>query len=229
MNIKPFLLALTALPFSLAHSGAADVLSTFDTDREGWIPGFGAAVGSGAVWQSTGGNPGGRLFAPDRSDTPADLTWYFSATPGDGSPLLGGHSDAYGGILSYDAIIPSPGGAFYSDADVYLRNSSVTLFYVGGFLPGASWATFTVPLRASAGWRKGFAFNQNSVAATEADMQAALANLQEVDIRGNYDTAVNGSGLDNVGITTAPEPTSAALLLGSGAMLLLRRRRAAAR
>ena len=210
MNIKSLFLTLSVLRISLACASAADVVSTFDTDREGWAPNYGAAVGTGAVWQSTGGNPGGRLFSPDRSDTAPTQTWYYYAGTGDGSPIIGNHSDAYGGTLSYDDIIPSPGGAFYSDADVYLRNGSVTLFYVGGFLPGATWTTFTVPLLASACWRNGASPTSFNVAATEADMQTALANLQQVDIRGNYDTAVNGSGMDNVRITTVPEPSTCA-------------------
>lgn len=225
MNIKPLFLTLSALGLSLACASAADVLITFDTDFEGWYPGYGAAVGAGAVWQPTGGNPDGHLFSPDRSDTPTDLTWYYYTASGSGSPLLGNHSDAYGGILSYDEIIPSPGGAFYSDADVYLRSSAFTLFYVGGFQPGASWTTFTVPLLASAGWRRGFDLAHDFGPATEGEMQVVLANLQQVDIRGNYDTAVNGSGMDNVRITTAPEPSTCAY----GALALLcavsRRRR----
>ncbi len=192
--------------------GAPLVQSTFDANREGWNASFGAAVGTGAIWQSTGGNPGGNLVAPDAST--GTLTWYFTAGPDSpSSPLRGNHLDAYGGSLEYDLRIENFAGNYFdtnSDFDVWLSGSGLTLLFDGGFLPDSSWTHFTIPLVASAGWQKNVIF-PTTTPATEAELQSALSNITEIRIRGNYTDAITITHLDNVGFFAVPEPASGAL------------------
>ncbi len=209
------------------------VLSTFDTSRDGWTATNGAAVGTGAIWQPTGGNLGGNLVAPDAGANTS--TWYFDASPGDGSPLLGNHSDAYGGSLQYDFRIENFAGNYYSnndDWDIKLSStamSGLTLYYSGPVFPNGSYNHFTAPLVASAGWRK-LLFSPATQPATEAELQAALANIADLQIRGNYTDAKTTSHLDNIGLYAAavPEASGAAFLAlatAPAAILVWRRRR----
>ncbi len=191
--------------------------SQFNTDREGFAPGFGANVGTGAVWRSSGGNPGGYLGADDRGSLGA-FTWWYTASSGDGSGFLGNDTAAYGGSLSYDARLFNPSGSYYqttNDYDVRLLsnyNGGTVLAYFGGFQPTTSWATFTVPLLASGGWQK-FIGSNAYTPATEAELIGVLGNVQQMDIRGNYLSGEDGSGLDNVTLASAvPEPGTVCLL-----------------
>jgi hypothetical protein len=203
-----FLLAL----LSATASASPLVVSTFDSNREGWNASFGAAVGAGAIWQSSGGNPAGNLVAPDSSS--GTTTWYFGAsadTPP--SPLLGNHANAYGGTLEYDLRIENFAGNYYdtsSDFDVWISGNGLTLLYDGGFHPGSSWSHFSIPLVASAGWQKNLFFPATTPA-TEAEVQSALSNITSIQIRGNYTDAATTTHLDNVGFYAVPEPTGITL------------------
>src|SRR5690349_7571236 len=143
--LRPWLLTLLAGGLTAVSDIALAnplELSTFDTNREGWSATFGAAVGTGAIWQPTGGNPGGNLVLPDRTDIGTNKqTWFYDASAGDGSPLLGIHADAYGGSLQYDFGIENFAGTYYSnngDSDIVLSSpamSGLTLYYSGPFFP----------------------------------------------------------------------------------------------
>jgi hypothetical protein len=203
-----FLLAL----LTATASASPLVVSTFDANREGWSATFGAAVGTGAIWQASGGNPAGNLVAPD--SFAGTTTWYFSAaSDSPPSPLLGNHADAYGGALEYDLRIENLAGNYYdtnSDFDVWLIGGGFTLVYDGGFQPGSSWSHFSIPLVASAGWQKAVVL-PSTAPATESELQSALSNITSIQIRGNYTDAATTTHLDNVGFYAVPEPAGIAL------------------
>jgi hypothetical protein len=218
---------------SLAAPLCAGILvqSTFDTDRQGFSPTYGADVGSALVWRSSGGNPGGYLGANDQPGVGAFTWWYLAQSDSPSSSFLGNHANAYGGTLSYDVRLSTLSGSYYqanSDYDVQLISSGTTLTYYGGFHPSTDWSSFSVPLVASAGWQKFVAFG-SYVAATEADLLGVLGNVQQFEIRGNYMTGEDGSGLDNVTLSSAvPEPGTLTLwATGVGSLLFVawRRRR----
>jgi alkaline phosphatase D len=218
-------LTVTLCLLSSIASAAPLVTSEFNSNREGWSATFGAAVGIGAIWQSTGGNPSGNLVAPDSAA--GTLTWYFDAAAGDGSPLLGNQSAAYGGSFEYDMKIDSFAGNYYntaSDFDVWLVGNGFTLLYRGPFQPDQNWNHFSVPLVASAGWEKNLFFPATTPA-SEAELQAALSNITELRIRGNYTDAATTTRLDNVSFVAVPEPASSALAaFGMLAILAVKRR-----
>lgn len=122
----------------------ADIISTFDTNTEGWL------ISGGGVlrWMSSGGNPGGYLRCEDtNTSASAKITlnapWWF---------LNEGDISAYsGGVFSFDAILFSGGSAGNTDdfGQVTLQSSIGTMQAILGGLgqpTSTQWTNFSVPL-----------------------------------------------------------------------------------
>jgi hypothetical protein len=217
-------LSVSLCILSSIASAAPLVTSAFNSNREGWSTTFGANVGTGTIWQSTGGNPGGNLVAPDLSA--GTTTWYFDAASGDGSPLLGNQSAAYGGSFEYDLKIDNFAGNYYntsSDFDVWLVGNGLTLLYRAPFQPNGNWNHFSVSLLASAGWEKNLFFPATAPA-TEGELQSALSNITELRIRGNFTDAATTTRLDNVSFVAVPEPATITLIAFGLVFLAIKRR-----
>lgn len=216
--VAAFILALAP-----GFSAAAVVVGySFDSNNQGWTAGFGADRSSSATWSSGAnpgepGNPAGHLRASDRNDfseTSSAVTWYFSLS---GQPRTD-RSAAYGGTLTYDIMTNAPAGTgtFTNDYDVVLLGTvGFTGFRLGfsssSLKPTTTYATKSVPLLASAGWKNdnGFIPFGSDPAATEAELLAVLRNLTGIEIRGNYFRPFDdNTGLDNVALNTVPEPGS---------------------
>jgi hypothetical protein len=93
-----------------------------------------------------------------------------------------------------------------SDFDIRLDGGGLVLFYDANFLPNGSWNHYQIPFVASSGWRKNVFF-PSTVAATEEELQQALANITSLQIRGNYTDLPTTTHLDSVGYYSVPEPT----------------------
>jgi hypothetical protein len=157
--------------------------STFDTNNEDW-----STIGDAfsADYNATGGNPGGFISGVDQS---LGSTWYFRAP----AKFLGNRLAAYGQTLTYDIIasdVPDNRGA----ADVILRGGGITLLYSGVRLPTTSWSHFSVVIKPGKNWVLG----DTNRKATAKQFKKVLANLEELDIRGEYITGPDTEGLDNV-------------------------------
>jgi hypothetical protein len=215
------LLAGAGLLLTPTPAPASLVMSTFDMDRDGWATTFGAANGTGSMWQSMGGNPGGYVGSPD---TGAQSGWSFAQ---DGGTFAGNRSAAYGGVINYDLISQGAIATRFSAEDVRLSGGGLTLVIDAGVLPTTSWETYSVSLLASAGWRVN---TLGGLAATEAQMMTVLGSLTGIRIRGDYMTDFDTTGLDNVALVAVPEP-AAVWMLGTAGMLglLVRCRRSSAR
>jgi hypothetical protein len=180
---------LAALLITLAAAPTpADILSTFDTNLDGWTITGDAA---GLSFVATGGNPAGRARG---ADSVAGSTWFFLAPP----KFLGNQSAAYGSTLSFDLtqeIIGAP--APYNDNDVLLSGAGLTLAFDTPANPTyfPAWASYAVPLTASAGWRVN---SINGAPATESQLRSVLANLTALRIRGEYQSGADSGSLDNV-------------------------------
>lgn len=162
--------------------------STFDSDNEGWrttgdpsteIPG----------WVSMGGNPGGYIRGIDAA---VGGIWYFRA------PLkfTGNKCEAYGRYLRWDQTIngiPNQQGSGGSP-DLLLFGAGLTLAYDNPVTPGTTWTHYDVLLREDAGWRLN---DNNGPAPTQAQFRAVLANLNGLQIRGEYITGDDNGCLDN--------------------------------
>lgn len=194
---------------SLQARGQILVSTTFDAGRQDWFDTFGSATGSGALWQSGGGNPGGFIRATDRTDA-SNTIWYFE----NNSTFNGDRSSAYQGSLQYDIVRLVNGTALTlnsSNADVLLSGAGMQFMHVGT-VPTTSWSTMTVPLMPSS-WTKVSGGVNSGVNPTQTEFLALLSNVTNLRIRGNYNIEVNDStGLDNV-MLVAPVPEPTAILL----------------
>lgn len=205
----------------MGTSARASVISTFDTDADGWttFQNPGAPFG----WLSSGGNPDGHLFATDKS-----LVWAYVQAP---AKFLA--PAPYGGAFSFDLRVDNletPVGfpAIFS-VRAGLQGAGFTLINEGG-LPTTSWKnySFTLDETSGSGWRKFSNLDQPYVVsaplASQAEMQLVLANLTRIVIASDYTAnaidnnipgaALDTTHLDNVQIASAaavPEPTSITL------------------
>ena len=189
--------------------------STFDTDRENWNLTAGAAYGTAQMYQPTGGNPGGNIHSPDRTDGAELFVWTFEAS--NGTPFFGNMSAATGGTLDFDLNIFSVVGPTHqleaNPYDIFMQGS-----YQGGtslYLSGLStplvglWTHYSVPM-STGPWHVG---SVNGPLATNAQIAGVLADVVDLRIRGNWTTLHEDTGLDNVMLQPVPEPASLALVL----------------
>lgn len=195
---------LTATCFALPLAATA---AGFDTGDEGWT----SIDGGAQTWVATGGNGGGWLRVADISD--AD---FLLRAP---SPWLGNWSGLLGGTLSFEALNvnnESPDWAPFGEVVITGTAGSVTLDIAAANNPPADgqWHRYGVLLAPSAGW-------------SGASLSSVLANVTSLTIKGEFHAGVTEVvGIDNIQVTSVPEPTSAALLLGGLALLAsLRRKR----
>ncbi len=161
---------------------------TFDFSNEGWFA-DGDAVNGAAVWQSSGGNPGGYIKTVDAS---TGGTWYFVG----GDKFKGIKCDAYGRFLRYDQYASNNSNPSANRPDVEIKGGGLTLVFDNPVLPGATWTHYDILLREDAGWRLN---TLNGATPTAAEFKQALANVTSLRIRGEYYSfADDFGGLDNV-------------------------------
>lgn len=219
---------LVAMALMLWASGAAraDVISTFDSDLDGWMlfqnapPDF--------EWIAAGGNPDGHLGATDNTSD-----WgYVQAPPKFLTPAQ------YDGTFSFDLKVESleqpTGFPGIFNVRVGLQGGGLTLINEGA-LPTLDWVNYSFTLNESsgAGWRKFSDLSQNysglAPLATQAEMQAVLAGLTRIVIATDYTLASTDSNvpevdrtyIDNVRLSTPPVPRRASAALLSPASLAL--------
>lgn len=234
-SLRRLALLLAVAIFASSPAAFADVISTFDSDKDGWT--LFQNDGAPFDWISTGGNPGGYIGATDKTND-----WAYVQAP---SKFLA--PAAYGGTLSFDLKVDNlnqPAGfpGIFA-VRVGLQGAGFTLINEGA-LPTTTWTnySFTLDELSAHGWRKFSNFSQNysfgAPLATQAEMQSVLAGLTRLVIATDYTLAsidsnvpqVDRTYIDNVRLSTAevPEPTSLALLsLGFGSLGVLRLRRRA--
>lgn len=188
-------LALAALPFGammaaqaatgLTTPSAVLASSTFDSDVEGWTVTDETVALS---WQASDGNPGGYASA---ADAIWGAAWHWIAP----AKFLGNQAAAYGGTLSFDlrqSLTDTP----LDDVDLWLEGGGRTLIYDLPYNPAAVWTSYMVLLHEEVGWRR-----DDFTPANAADLQAVLADLTSLRIRGKYQDGDSTGGLDNVLLT----------------------------
>lgn len=180
----------------------ADVSSRFDTGTEGWLL-SGDTTSALPSYISTGGNPGGYIHG---IDTAAGDTWYWQAP----ATFLGNVSSAYGRSFNFDMRMRG-GSNIFSDSDVVLAGAGLTLAYDFNYLPAnVVWTSFSVILSETAAWRVG---SLSGPLATQMQIQSVLSNLTLLRIRGEFISGADNGDLDNVILSTVPEPTTYAMYL----------------
>jgi hypothetical protein len=211
-------LVLAALGGACLAAQAVTLVSTgFDTGAEGWFAANGA---SSTHYATTGGDPGGYVWA---TDTTAQKIWIFVAP----SAYFGDFSAALAGSLSFSLRTSSPGTPQnLLIGDVKISGNGIDLVTNISSPPTATWTNYSVTLAPSAAWYVGVI---GGTLATSADFASVLSNVSALHIRGDFTNTGEATGLDSVVLATAapvPEPASWALLLaGAGAITSLVRRR----
>ena len=143
------------------------------------------------IFTVSGGNPGGCISAIDEE---LGETWYFHAP----DTVLQQLPAAANGTISFSL---KQSGAIISliDDDVVIIGPAGRLSYRFRTSPGTDWTDFSVRLAASEGWM----WNWNR-RATEAQIDAVLAQATRLEIRGEYVTGEDHGSLDNFVLTAAP-------------------------
>lgn len=214
-------MAVFSLLLAASCAQAGIVTSTFDTDADGWTMFQNAGPLFG--WVATGGNPDGHIGATDQTSD-----WAYVQAP---SKFLA--PAAYGGTFSFDLKVQSldqpVGYSGIFNVRVGLQGAGFTLINEGA-LPTLSWTNYSFTLDGTSGWRKFFStpqipsplsqnYSSSAPLATQAEMQAVLAGLTRLVIATDYTLASTDSNvpqvdrtyLDNVRLTTVPEPSSLVL------------------
>ncbi|MFC1822517.1 PEP-CTERM sorting domain-containing protein [Thermodesulfobacteriota bacterium] len=193
MKLIAALLMSVFLSLTTLCPANATLVSTFDTDADGWT----ILVGSIPVQHSsTGGNPGGYIWGQDNLGA---HTWFFSTTT-----WAGNWTSYIGGSLEFDINYISGSGSFLSEEVRIYSHSDYAYWDTSINPPKGSWTQYEVDLIAS-----------NFTISGTKTFNQIMADVTEIWIRGEYGVGVDKAGLDNVKVAPIPEPTTM-LLLGSG-------------
>ena len=210
---------MSALMIAAVPAGASAAMSwTFDSDSEGWGT---LNDARDFAWDGSLGQPAGAVKAVDRG---TGILWYFSAPIdqiGDATPF-------YGALLTWDILgIAGNQTSLPTQADVMLVGGGIQIGVNVSVSPAlGQWTSVEVTLADGTGWQRVNSLSSGALsatAATAADFQAVLGDLQGFYIRGEYtNTGGDSTALDNVRIVPAPAAVSMLALSGLAAA---RRRR----
>lgn len=206
MSLRVFF-GLTSI--CLVGAAQADLLYTFDSDNQGWRQSdFNSStllltdIGP-ASW-----NSGGFIDGNDFTN------WSFHTSP----VLSGGFTGATEIRFDYSAD--------FADAQAYpflvLASSSAAVYQVSAPPADGLFHTYSYDLTNSATWF--YADSGGQRAATMADISAVLAGLERIGINADPMTGADYTRVDNVRLTSVPEPASM-LAVGLGLAVVLKRRR----
>ncbi|SMC36900.1 laminin B domain-containing protein [Moheibacter sediminis] len=184
-NLSISFIVLFVINFNLLS--AQNIVSTFDSDDEGWLV-AGDATSSMPQYNAEGGNPSGYISA---DDTAAGGVWVWSAP----AKFLGDRSSSFGKNLSFDLAQSSMDSQF-DDNDVLIVGENLTLALNLLNNPGIEWTNYSVKLDTNEDWR--ITHYVWGDVATDEQIQEVLSNVLEIKIRGEYVSGPDVGSLDNV-------------------------------
>lgn len=200
------LVAFFAIFFISSQVLQADIVSTFDTNAEGWLP-----VGGALSHNASGGNPTGFIQVADTNGS----TIFDVVAP---AAFHGDLSQYNGGRISYDAITTNSGNGT-SVIDLGLRYGAITITGNGesasfdfGYVPSSTWTAYLAPLNA-ADWGK-----------NQAEWAGILGDVTDIRVAIEGFSGDDVMGFDNFHVSV-PEPSAGVVTLFFGCIGVLRRRR----
>ncbi len=203
---------------ALTSTSFGGIAYSFDSDDMGWGT---VSDATGFMWDGTIGNGG--LGAIRARDVVGGDIWYFSAPAGD----LGNLSGLYGNSISYDLLGLTGNQALGGDrADVMISGAGMTIGIDFGVQPVLDqWISASTIVSADLDWRIVDDFPDGGLSGTDAtiaDIQAVLADVTGLYIRGEYTNGGDAMALDNVNYVPSPGALS---MLSVAGLLIARRRR----
>lgn len=216
-------LAASAACIGVVSIASADVVfSDFGSDADGWMIADGDSPQSESttaapVHFANYGNTGGFISPP--------LAWSRTAFFVAPTKFLGDQSGKVGGYVTIDRRLWEPRSNSEPNQEDFAIDLTIT--GVGGtstlavdmdLVPVQAWGTQAVELSQAGGW-----FHLGTgIAATDAEISAVLADLDDIRVRGNLNSAGGNLGMDNFGMV--PAPTTLAVLALAGLTATKRRR-----
>jgi hypothetical protein len=204
--------ALAVLAVLAGVANATTIISTFDSDVEGWTNG--GTEGAVISQVDSGGNPDGYLQI-----SPVQASTHLVAP----AAFLGDLSAYDGGTFSWDGIALDEGNGggvagSYAYGVVTVTGTAGSATHLE--IPEASRPTL------AGGWT-GFShdFTAADFGKTQGEWDAILANVTSITLGGNIYKGAEDLGYDNIALNAVPEPSSTALLGLGGLALILRRRK----
>jgi hypothetical protein len=202
-----------------AHA-ATTISSTFDTGAEGWT--FGSYLGFGGIgvtWDSASQ----AIVKPNHGF--GDFGFIAS------SAYLGDKSDFLNGTFSFDLAASAPSAQYADRPPLVLTGANGKVIFADSLgLPSPGFTTFSIKLNASSFYSGSPTGTRTNVSASQ--FEAILADLEQVQVWGDWSPSVETARLDNVAMAAnagVPEPATWALMIMGfgGAGAALRRRRVA--
>jgi hypothetical protein len=192
MNFSLKALSLFILVF-VTREVCAQVTSNFNIDNESWNESdINNSNPLTVTYNSTGGNPGGYISTSFPDGQPG---YWNAPAKFKGERCL----VSYGLNLKFDLQFSSNTGLQHSgNGDVILKNGGNSIVIDLPSFPALapSWASYTIKLDNTAGWKYG---STGGAAATADQIKFILTNLTEIRINGQYKFAAGTvSGIDNV-------------------------------
>jgi len=164
------------------------IKSTFELSNEGWkIVGDAQGESSEPGYKSATEDVTAHIFANDNVD---GGTWYFFAP----QKFTGNLLRFYGGDISFDLNVTTT-TRFFDDRDVILKSGEVEINFQLPMQPQGNFLNYTIPLT-EAGW-----FDQAGKPVDINTFTSVIINVQELSIRGEFNTGPDSGSLDNVVIS----------------------------
>ena len=174
----------------------AQIISTFNTDADGWTATHTGGTTATVNFQSSGGNPDGFISAapPTAGGTVnTSFAWYWNAP----AKFFGDFDFSYGSNFKVD-LQQSVAGTDNTVSDIIIYSGGNSIHFNFPTKPAVSpaWTSYSIALDETAGWRWG---SVGGALALKPQIKIILANITGIRIRCKYVNSTGyTSGMDNV-------------------------------